>query len=70
MKRLSLVFRNQTDGKTLRINLNNPVEQIDSETLQSDAQVLIDNGLVPAGYVFDEAKVIETNTDVILDLIK
>jgi len=70
MKRLSLVFRNQTDGSSLRINLNDPVDPIDSAALQSDAQVLIDNGLVPAGYVFDEAKVIETNTNVILDLIQ
>ncbi|EKF49036.1 hypothetical protein H17ap60334_07758 [Thermosipho africanus H17ap60334] len=70
MKRLSLVFRNQTDGSSLRINLNDPVDPIDSVALQSDAQVLIDNGLVPAGYVFDEAKVIETNTNVVLDLIQ
>jgi hypothetical protein len=70
MKRLSLVFRNQTDGSSLRINLNDPVDPIDSTALQSDAQVLIDNGLVPAGYVFDEAKVIETNTNVVLDLIQ
>lgn len=70
MKRLSLVFRNQTDGSSLRINLNDPVDPIDSVALQSDAQVLVDNGLVPAGYVFDEAKVIETNTNVVLDLIQ
>ena len=70
MKRLSLVFRNQTDGSSLRINLNDPVDPIDSAALQSDAQVLIDNGLIPAGFIFDEAKVIETNTNVILDLIQ
>ncbi|MBO8140541.1 MAG: DUF2922 domain-containing protein [Thermosipho sp. (in: Bacteria)] len=70
MKRLSLVFRNQTEGSSLRINLNDPVDPIDSAALQSDAQLLIDNGLIPAGYVFDEAKVIETNTNVLLDLIQ
>ena len=47
MKRLSLVFRNQTEGNSLRINLNDPVDPIDSAALQSDAQLLIDNGLIP-----------------------
>jgi hypothetical protein len=70
MKRLTLVYRNQTDGSSLRINLNEPVDPIDSAALQTDAQVLIDNGLIPAGYVFDEARVVETNTNVLLDLIQ
>ncbi|ANQ53640.1 hypothetical protein XJ44_04040 [Thermosipho affectus] len=70
MKRLALVFRNQTEGKSLRINIPEPIENIDSAELETDAQSLIDNGLVPAGYVFDEARVIETNTNVVLDLIQ
>lgn len=70
MKRLTLVYRNQTDGSSLRINLNEPVDPIDSAALQTDAQVLIDNGLIPAGYTFDEARVVETNTNVLLDLIQ
>ncbi|MBO8161800.1 MAG: DUF2922 domain-containing protein [Thermosipho sp. (in: Bacteria)] len=70
MKRLTLVYRNQTDGTSLRINLSSPIDNIDSAALQQDAQVLIDNGLIPSGYVFDEAKVIETNTNVLLDLIQ
>ncbi|SHH26749.1 DUF2922 family protein [Thermosipho atlanticus] len=70
MKRLTLVFRNQTDGTAIRINLSEPIANIDSATLEADAQVLIDNGLVPVGYVFDEAKVVETNTNVLLDLIQ
>ncbi|ABR30921.1 hypothetical protein SU69_05420 [Thermosipho melanesiensis] len=70
MKRLALVFRNQTDGKSLRINIPEPPENINQETLKTDAQALIDNGLVPQVYVFDEARIVETNTNVLLDLIK
>ncbi|MBZ4650653.1 DUF2922 family protein, partial [Thermosipho sp. (in: thermotogales)] len=51
MKRLTLVFRNQEEGKAFRVNVQNPVENIDTAALQTDAQVLIDNGLVPEGYV-------------------
>jgi hypothetical protein len=70
MKRLSLIYRNATDGTSFRINLSDPVDPIDSVALQQDAQVLIDNGLVPPGYSFDEARVVETNTNVVLDLIQ
>ncbi|ANQ53644.1 DUF2922 domain-containing protein [Thermosipho sp. 1070] len=70
MKRLSLVYRNEAEGKSLRINIPEPIDNIDSAELEQDAQSLIDNGLVPAGYVFDEARVIETNTNVVLDLIQ
>ncbi|WP_126993245.1 DUF2922 family protein [Thermosipho globiformans] len=70
MKRLTLVFRNQEDGKAFRVNVQNPVENIDTAALQTDAQVLIDNGLVPEGYVFDEARVLESNTNVLIDILK
>ncbi|QTA38502.1 DUF2922 domain-containing protein [Thermosipho ferrireducens] len=70
MKRLSLVYRNTTEGTTLRVNLPDPVENINTTELEQDAQALIDNGLVPAGYVFDEARIVETNTNVVIDLIQ
>ncbi|ABR30938.1 hypothetical protein SU69_05505 [Thermosipho melanesiensis] len=70
MKRLSLVYRNASEGKTLRVNLSDPIDNINTTELEQDAQSLIDNGLVPAGYVFDEARVVETNTNVVIDLIQ
>lgn len=70
MKRLSLIYRNTTDGSAYRVNLSDPVDPIDTAALEQDAQVLIDNGLIPAGYTFDEARVLESNTNVLIDLIQ
>ena len=68
MKRLALSFRT-SDGRTRTYYLNDPVDNIDSNAVQS----LMNNWLgviVPSDWQVDRAAVIDTTTNELFDLIE
>lgn len=72
MKRLSLVYRKIENGqmKTYRINIPEPVDNINVQELQQDMQYLKAINVVPDGFEPDEARVTETNIEVLINLIE
>jgi len=72
MKRLTLSYRKLENGKTktYRITVSEPVDNIDAQQLQTYIAALKTLGVVPEGYEPDEARVIETNTEVLLNMIE
>ncbi|ODN31139.1 DUF2922 domain-containing protein [Fervidobacterium thailandense] len=72
MKRLTLFFRKTEDGRTrtVRLNIPEPVENIDPSELQSDMQQLKNLNVVPEGFEPDEARLTETNVEIIVNLLE
>ncbi len=72
MKRLTLVYRKLENGqvKTYRINIPEPVDNINVQELQQDMGYLKTINVVPDGFEPDEAKITETNSEVLINLIK
>ncbi|KAF2961817.1 DUF2922 family protein [Fervidobacterium sp. 2310opik-2] len=72
MKRLSLVYRKIENGqmKTYRINIPEPVDNINVQELQQDMEYLKAINVVPDGFEPDEARVTETNIEVLINLIE
>lgn len=71
MKRLTLFFRKNEEGqtRTLRLNIPEPVETIDVEELLNDMHTLKNLRVVPEGFEPDEARITETNVEVLINLI-
>ncbi|ABS59893.1 DUF2922 domain-containing protein [Fervidobacterium nodosum] len=72
MKRLTLVYRKLENGqmKTYRINIPEPVDNINVQELQQDMEYLKAINVVPDGFEPDEARVTETNIEVLINLIE
>lgn len=72
MKRLSLVYRKIENGqmKTYRINIPEPIDNINMQELQQDMEYLKAINVVPDGFEPDEARVTETNIEVLINLIE
>ncbi|MGQ9855648.1 MAG: DUF2922 domain-containing protein [Fervidobacterium sp.] len=72
MKRLTLMYR-KPDGnrtRTYRINIPEPVDTIDPSELQSDMLLLKQLGVVPSDSEPDEARITETNVEILVNLIE
>uniref|UniRef100_A0A7C4RWB6 DUF2922 family protein n=1 Tax=Fervidobacterium thailandense TaxID=1008305 RepID=A0A7C4RWB6_9BACT len=71
MKRLTLFFRKNEEGqtRTLRLNIPEPVETINVEELRSDMHILKNLKVVPEGFEPDEARITETNVEVLINLL-
>ncbi|HOJ95015.1 MAG TPA: DUF2922 family protein [Fervidobacterium nodosum] len=72
MKRLSLVYRKIENGqmKTYRINIPEPVDNINVQELQQDMEYLKTIKVVPDGFEPDEARITETYSEVLINLIE
>ncbi|MEN3042858.1 MAG: DUF2922 domain-containing protein [Fervidobacterium sp.] len=70
MKRLILIYRGEENGRRriYRINVPEPIENIDIAELTQDIQTLKLLGLVPDDFEPDEARVIENNVNVLVNL--
>ncbi|ACM22197.1 DUF2922 domain-containing protein [Thermotoga neapolitana] len=69
MKRLYLDFYNETENKRRRIIVNDPVEGLTAEQVQSAMQTLLDSKVLE-GYAIDRAVVVETSSNEFFDLIQ
>ncbi|AMW33065.1 Protein of unknown function [Fervidobacterium changbaicum] len=72
MKRLTLMFR-KSDGtrmRTYRLNIPEPVDSINPTELTQDMQQLKQLGVVPDGFEPDEARLTETNVEILVNLIE
>lgn len=71
MKRLTLFFRKTEEGRTrtLRLNIPEPVETINIQELRNDMHMLKNLRVVPEGFEPDEARITETNVEVLINLI-
>ncbi|PLV56761.1 DUF2922 domain-containing protein [Thermotoga sp. SG1] len=69
MKRLYLDFYNETENRRKRIIVNDPVEGLTAEQVQSAMQTLLDSKVLE-GYAIDRAVIVETNSNEFFDLIQ
>ncbi|MGB9614396.1 MAG: DUF2922 family protein [Fervidobacterium sp.] len=72
MKRLTLTYRkfDGTRTRAYRINIPEPVENINVAELEQDLQMLKTLHVVPEGFDPDEVRITETNTQVLINLIE
>lgn len=73
MKRLVLFYRGRDENgrtRTLRISVPAPIDQIDAEELSADMQLLKEVHAIPSNFEPDEARIIETNVDILVNLIE
>ncbi|WP_448375337.1 DUF2922 family protein [Fervidobacterium sp.] len=72
MKRLTLFFR-KPDGnrtRTYRLNIPEPVDNINPTELTQDMIELENLGVIPDGFEPDEARLTETNVQILVNLIE
>uniref|UniRef100_A0A7C5U7B1 DUF2922 family protein n=1 Tax=Fervidobacterium nodosum TaxID=2424 RepID=A0A7C5U7B1_9BACT len=72
MKRLSLLYRGYENGKARvhRITIPEPIENIDVSELTQDMQMLKTLNVVPQNFEPDEARITESNIQVLVNLIE
>jgi len=72
MKRLSLLYRGYENGRSrlYRVNIPEPVENIDISELTQDMQALKTLNLVPQDFEPDEARITESNVEILVNLIE
>ncbi len=72
MKRLTLMFRKFDGNRTItyRLNIPEPVDAIDPSELSQDMLQLKNLGVIPQGFEPDEARITETNVQVLVNLIE
>jgi len=72
MKRLTLMFRKSegTRTRTYRLNIPEPIDNINPAELEQDMQQLKQIGVIPEGFEPDEARLTETNVQVLVNLIR
>lgn len=73
MRRLVLFYRGYDENgrkKTIRITIPEPVDQIDSLELSQDMEALKTFNIVPENFEADEARIMETNVTILVNLIE
>ncbi len=72
MKRLSLLYRGYENGRArvYRVNIPEPVENINTSELAQDMQTLKSLNVIPQGFEPDEARIVESNVETLVNLIE
>lgn len=72
MKRLSLLYRGHENGRSrvYRINIPEPIQNINTSELTQDMQALKNLKVVPQGFEPDEARITESNVEILINLIE
>ncbi|MEM2031089.1 MAG: DUF2922 family protein [Archaeoglobaceae archaeon] len=70
MKRLVLVYRNMSEGRSRRITIPAPKSNLTSSQVEQAKSALKSLGLVSDAYSPDEGIIYETTKNVLVDLIQ